>query len=55
VATAAQPSVASSVLERWYVAWNAHDVDAVGALMTDDVRYEDPAADADVLEGRQAG
>jgi ketosteroid isomerase-like protein len=54
VATTAQPSVASSVLERWYAAWNVHDVDAIGALMTGDVRYEDPAADSDVLEGRQA-
>jgi hypothetical protein len=45
-------SAAREVLARWYEAWNAHDVDAISALLTDDVRYEDPAAPADVLEGR---
>ena len=45
---------ASDVLARWYDAWNAHDVDAISALMTDDIRYEDPAAHANVLHGRQA-
>ena len=48
----ADESAASEVLARWYEAWNAHDVDAVSALLTDDVRYEDPAAPADVLQGR---
>jgi ketosteroid isomerase-like protein len=48
----AQGRDASDVLERWYAAWNAHDVNAVGALVTDDVRYEDPAAHANVLNGR---
>jgi steroid delta-isomerase-like uncharacterized protein len=47
-------SAASDVLARWYDAWNAHDVAAVSALLTDDIRYEDPAAHANVLEGRQA-
>jgi hypothetical protein len=42
------------VLERWYGAWNAHDVAAVSGLITDDIRYEDPAAPASVLHGRQA-
>jgi steroid delta-isomerase-like uncharacterized protein len=46
-------SAASDVLARWYDAWNAHDVAAVSALLTDDVRYEDPAAHANVLEGRE--
>src|SRR5215212_6328776 len=46
-------TTASDVLGQWYDAWNAHDVDAVSALITDDVRYEDPAAHANVLEGRQ--
>ena len=40
------------MLARWYEAWNAHDVDAISALLADDVRYEDPAAPADVLQGR---
>src|SRR3712207_4971528 len=48
------PAAATDVLSCWYAAWNAHDVAAVSALMTDDVRYEDPAAHADVLEGRPA-
>lgn len=42
------------MLARWYGAWNAHDIDAISALLTDDVRYEDPAAPADVLQGRGA-
>ena len=54
MATTAETPAATEVLERWYAAWNAHDVDAVSALVTEDVRYEDPAAHADVLEGRQA-
>jgi hypothetical protein len=48
----AHESPAREVLARWYEAWNAHDVDAISALLTYDVRYEDPAAPADVLEGR---
>jgi hypothetical protein len=47
-------AAASDVLARWYEAWNAHDVAAISALMTDDIRYEDPAAHANVLHGRQA-
>ena len=47
-------TAATDALARWYEAWNAQDVDAVSALITDDVRYEDPAAHANVLEGRQA-
>jgi hypothetical protein len=50
----AEESAASAVLARWYEAWNAHDVSAVSALMTDDIRYEDPAGHANVLHGRQA-
>jgi FAD/FMN-containing dehydrogenase len=35
-------SAASAALEGWYAAWNAHDVEGISALMTDDVRYDDP-------------
>jgi predicted ester cyclase len=45
---------ASDALARWYAAWNAHDVDAISALMTDDVRYEDPSAPSAVMHGRVA-
>ncbi len=44
--------VASDLLRRWYAAWNAHDVPAISALMTDDVRYEDPGATDAVTQGR---
>jgi len=47
-------AAASDTLARWYEAWNAHDVDAISALMTDDVRYEDPAAPSAVMDGRAA-
>ncbi len=47
-------AAASDTLARWYEAWNAHDVDAISALMTDDVRYEDPAAPSPVMHGRTA-
>jgi steroid delta-isomerase-like uncharacterized protein len=43
--------VASELLAHWYEAWNAHDVDAISALMTDDVRYEDPSAPSAVMRG----
>jgi steroid delta-isomerase-like uncharacterized protein len=46
-------AAASEALSRWYEAWNAHDVDAISALMTDDVRYEDPSAPAAVMHGRR--
>jgi steroid delta-isomerase-like uncharacterized protein len=45
-------AAASDVLAGWYEAWNAHDVQAISALMTEDVRYEDPSAHAPVLHGR---
>jgi hypothetical protein len=44
---------ASEALARWYEAWNKHDVEAISALMTDDVRYEDPSAPAAVMHGRE--
>jgi steroid delta-isomerase-like uncharacterized protein len=44
--------VAAEALARWYEAWNAHDVEAISALMTEDVRYEDPSAPAAVMHGR---
>jgi steroid delta-isomerase-like uncharacterized protein len=49
--THAGEALASETLARWYAAWNAHDVDAVRALLTDDVRYEDPSAPRDVMHG----
>ena len=30
--------------ERWVAAWNAHDADALVAMCTDDVEWEDPAS-----------
>ncbi len=44
--------VASDALARWYEAWNAHDVEAISALMTNDVRYEDPSAPSALMQGR---
>jgi steroid delta-isomerase-like uncharacterized protein len=45
-------AAASDTLARWYEAWNTHAVDAISALMTDDVTYEDPAASSPVMRGR---
>lgn len=45
---------ASEALRLWYAAWNAHDPAAIGALLTDDVRYEDPSAHLPTLHGRTA-
>ncbi len=47
-------ATARDVMRRWYDAWNAHDVDAVLALVTDDLVYEDPAAPEPVAHGREA-
>jgi hypothetical protein len=44
--------VASESLARWYEAWNMHNVGAISALMTDDVRYEDPSAPTALMRGR---
>jgi hypothetical protein len=44
-------ALASETLTRWYAAWNAHDVDELRALITDDVRYEDPSAHKAVMHG----
>jgi hypothetical protein len=52
VGAADSEQVASESLARWYQAWNAHDVDAIGALVTDDVLYEDPSAPTAVMRGR---
>jgi hypothetical protein len=35
---AGREAVASDTLASWYTAWNAHDLEAISALMTDDVR-----------------
>ena len=45
---------ASELLNRWYEAWNQHDVARISALMTEDVRYEDPAAPAAIMHGTVA-
>jgi SnoaL-like domain len=50
--TADSEQVARETLARWYEAWNAHDVNAISALMTGDVRYEDPSAAMAVMRGR---
>jgi hypothetical protein len=41
------------VLERWYEAWNAHDVDAISALAAEDILYEVPGAGTRMLRGRR--
>lgn len=43
------------VVDRFNEAFNRHDVDAVMALMTDDVRFENtaPAPDGSVVQGQQ--
>jgi ketosteroid isomerase-like protein len=45
-------AAASNALARWYEAWNAHDVDAISDLMTEDIRYEDPSAPLALMQGR---
>jgi steroid delta-isomerase-like uncharacterized protein len=50
--TVTPEATASETLARWFEAWNQHDVEAISALMTDDVRYEDPSAAAAVMHGR---
>jgi steroid delta-isomerase-like uncharacterized protein len=52
--SASAEAAASDTLARWYEAWNGHDADAISALMTDDVAYEDPAAPSPVMHGRVA-
>ena len=47
-------AAASDILARWYEAWNAHAAEAISALMTDDVIYEDPAAPTPVMHGPAA-
>jgi hypothetical protein len=32
------PAAAARILERWHAAWNAHDADAILALITQDIR-----------------
>jgi ketosteroid isomerase-like protein len=45
-------TVASETLRRWYAAWNAHDVQGIVSILTEDCRYEDPSTWKPVLEGR---
>lgn len=47
-------ATASDVLDAWYAAWNAQDADAVSALLTGDVAYEDGSAPQPVMYGRGA-
>lgn len=42
--SASVPTAASDLLDASYAAWNAHEVGAGTKLVTEDVRYEDPAA-----------
>lgn len=51
---AAASGQASEVLAAWYAAWNAHDAAAISGLLTEDVKYEDPAAPAAVMHDRDA-
>ena len=46
--------MAQDVMDRWYAAWNAHDLDAVLTMVTDDVVYEDPGLPEPVARGKQA-
>lgn len=34
---------AMAVMTRWYAAWDAHDIDAISALPTDDASDEKPS------------
>lgn len=53
-ASATSPAAAPrELLRRWYAAWNAHDVDAIVALTTDDLVYEDPGATQPLTRGRE--
>ncbi|HEX2084404.1 MAG TPA: nuclear transport factor 2 family protein [Solirubrobacteraceae bacterium] len=38
--------------DRWVRAWNEHDLDALDAMVTDDVRWDDPAMRGATAEGR---
>lgn len=38
--------------DRWVAAWNAHDLDALTAMVTKDVRWDDPAMRGKPAEGR---
>lgn len=40
------------LLERWGPAWNAHDLDALEALVTEDITWEDPAMHGETVHGR---
>lgn len=53
-AGSAPEQAASDLLHRWYEAWNAHDVSAISALMTEDVQYEDPGATEPSMRGRSS-
>lgn len=45
---------ALDLLTRWYAAWNAHDPEAICALCTEDIVYEDPGATEPLTRGREA-
>jgi steroid delta-isomerase-like uncharacterized protein len=38
--------------ERWLEAWNTHDLDALTALVTDDIFWDDPAMFGETVHGR---
>jgi steroid delta-isomerase-like uncharacterized protein len=39
-------------LERWGTAWNAHDLDGLEVLVTEDIAWEDPAMHGETVRGR---
>lgn len=47
-------STTHALMDRWYAAWNAHDVAAVTACLTDDARLEEPDAPRGGHEGPEA-
>jgi steroid delta-isomerase-like uncharacterized protein len=39
-------------LERWEQAWNAHDLDVLEQMVTEDITWEDPAMHGETVHGR---
>ncbi|MGB6208645.1 nuclear transport factor 2 family protein [Mycobacterium sp.] len=49
----AQPAAIGDFCQRWGKAWNDHDGDAVAALCSEDLVYDEPAL-GDTVHGRDA-